>query len=87
MFVLWYGSGLVEQYQTNPNIGMSEGNLISFLIITVFIGAAMGGLSDAFGKILKALGASERILDVINLEAETTIEDYQPIELKRKYTF
>jgi ATP-binding cassette subfamily B protein len=87
MFVLWYGSGLVEQYQTNPNIGMSEGNLISFLIITVFIGAAMGGLSDAFGKILKALGASERILDVINLEAETNIEDYQPIELRGNIHF
>ncbi|QQR97056.1 MAG: ATP-binding cassette domain-containing protein [Sphingobacteriales bacterium] len=77
MFVLWYGSGLVEQYQSNSSQGMSEGNLVSFLIVTVFIGAALGGLSDAFGRILKALGSSERILDMINDKTETDANEYQ----------
>lgn len=82
MFVLWYGSGLVALYQQDSTQGMSEGNLVSFLIITVFIGAALGGLSDAFGRILKALGSSERILDMIGMVAETDTNDYHTKILK-----
>ena len=87
MFVLWYGSGMVEAYQLDKSAGISEGDLVSFLIITVFIGAALGGLSDAFGRILKALGASERILEIIGLESETDVNGYTPIKLEGSIKF
>jgi ABC-type multidrug transport system fused ATPase/permease subunit len=87
MFVLWYGSGMVEAYQTNNATGISEGDLVSFLIITVFIGASLGGLSDAFGRIVKALGASERILEILDIEQETDVEDYTPIKLHGNIRF
>jgi ATP-binding cassette, subfamily B, bacterial len=87
MFVLWYGSGMVQAYQLDKTQGISEGDLVSFLIITVFIGAALGGLSDAFGRILKALGASERILEIIDLSSETDTKDYTPIKLNGSIQF
>jgi len=87
MFVLWYGSGMVQAYQLDKTQGISEGDLVSFLIITVFIGAALGGLSDAFGRILKALGASERILEIIDLNPETDTKDYTPIKLNGSIHF
>lgn len=87
MFVLWVGSGMVQQYQVDNTTGLSEGNLITFLILTVFIGAALGGLSDAFGRILKALGSSERILEILDLDSETDTQEFAPIKLNGSIHF
>ncbi|RAU82336.1 ABC transporter ATP-binding protein [Pontibacter arcticus] len=66
ILVIWYGATLVQ------NGDLSIGDLISFIIYTVFIGASVGGLGDLYGKVQSALGATERILEILNEEEETT---------------
>lgn len=81
--VLWYGATLVQGGE------LTVGDLISFVLYTTFIGGSIAGLGDLFGQIQKAIGASERILEIlaedeeaedagqeeVNIEGEITYED------------
>ena len=64
VLVLWYGLGLVEANQ------LTIGKLVSFILYTTFIAAAAGGLGDLYGQIQKTIGASERIIEIIETEDE-----------------
>ncbi len=64
--VMWYGATLVQQ-----DI-MSTGELLSFVFLTVFIGGSIGGLGDLYGQLQRAIGASERVLEILNAEGEPT---------------
>jgi len=66
ILVIWYGSTLVQQGD------IKIGELISFIIYTVFIGASVGGLGELYGKVQSALGATERILEILNEQEEPT---------------
>ena len=68
--VLWYGASLVESGE------LTIGELIQFIIYTTFIGASVGGLGDMYGKVQVSLGASERILEILDEPVEPT---HQPI--------
>lgn len=65
VLVLWYGLGLVETGE------LTIGKLVSFILYTTFIAAAAGGLGDLYGQIQKTLGASERIVEILNEPDET----------------
>ena len=56
--IMWYGAKLVA---TNE---MSVGDLLSFVLYTTFIGGSIAGLGDLYGQIQKAIGASERIIEI-----------------------
>lgn len=62
--VLWYGLGLVAEG------ALSMGDLVSFIIYTTFVGAAGGGLGDLYSQLQKTIGASERIVEILNEKAE-----------------
>lgn len=62
--VLWYGAVLVKEG------AMTSGELVSFIIYTAFIGGSVAGLGDIFGQIQRAIGASERILEILEEEKE-----------------
>jgi ABC-type multidrug transport system fused ATPase/permease subunit len=62
--VLWYGLGLVESGE------LTVGKLVSFILYTTFIAAAAGGLGDLYGQVQKTIGASERILEILDTEDE-----------------
>jgi len=64
ILVIWYGATLVA------NGDILIGELFSFIIYTVFIGASVGGLGEIYGKVQSALGATERILEVLNEQEE-----------------
>ena len=66
ILVIWYGATLVA------NGDILIGELFSFIIYTVFIGASVGGLGELYGKVQSALGATERILEVLNEQEEPT---------------
>jgi len=78
VFVLWVGTGMVE------NGTMKIGELISFIIYTTFIGGSIGGLGDVFSRIVSALGASERILEIMQAKGETLINPTAIISKKIK---
>jgi len=62
--VIWYGARLVNQDE------MSFGNLIQFVLYSVFVGASIGGIAEMYAQIQKAIGAAERILEIMDEEAE-----------------
>ncbi|SDK71678.1 ABC-type multidrug transport system, ATPase and permease component [Catalinimonas alkaloidigena] len=64
VLVLWYGLGLVAEGT------MTIGDLVSFIIYTMFIGGAVGGMGDLYGQLQKSIGASERVLDILNTPGE-----------------
>ncbi len=68
ILVLWYGLGLVETGE------LTIGKLVSFILYTTFIAAAAGGLGDLYGQLQKTIGASERIMEILETEDETTIQ-------------
>lgn len=67
-YVLWRGAVMVQEGTMNP------GDLVSFIAITAIIGGSMGGLADLYTQLLRAIGASERIMDILELESEVGSE-------------
>ena len=55
---------------------------IRFILFTIFLGASFGGIGSLFGSIQKAIGATERLMDIIHQETEnnTTNGRTQPLE-------
>lgn len=72
VLVLWYGAGLVSAGE------LSIGDLTSFIIYTMFIGASVGGLGDMYGQLQKAVGASERVLEILDEPHEGEGESRHP---------
>ncbi|SHL47937.1 ABC transporter, permease/ATP-binding protein [Hymenobacter psychrotolerans DSM 18569] len=66
ILVLWRAASLVAAGQ------MSTGELFSFGLYTIFIGASVGGLGELYGKVQSTLGASERILEILDEPTEPT---------------
>ena len=73
VLVLWYGLGLVENHE------LTIGKLVSFILYTSFIAAAAGGLGDLYGQIQKTIGASERIMEILE-----TQDEFQANHLKKE---
>lgn len=55
----WYGATLV---QSNT---ITVGELFSFVIYTSFIGGSIAGLGDIYTQLQRAIGASERLLQIL----------------------
>ncbi len=66
ILVIWYGATLVQRGE------LSIGELTSFILYTTFIGASVAGLGDLYAKIQVSLGASDRILEILDLPVEHT---------------
>ncbi|MFN7144491.1 MAG: ABC transporter ATP-binding protein [Myxococcota bacterium] len=58
--VLWYGGGLVMDG------AMSVGDLTAFMLYTLFLAFSLGGISGLFADFNKALGASERVFELLD---------------------
>lgn len=81
--VIWYGLLLKESGE------ISQGDLFSFVIYTVFVGASFGGIADIYSQLVKATAATENLLDIIDEPAETLpeISPNQKIILHNKIQF
>jgi ABC-type multidrug transport system fused ATPase/permease subunit len=64
ILVIWYGSHLVQAGQ------MSVGQLTSFLIYTMFVGAAIGSFGDQYAMLLRTVGATERVREILRESGE-----------------
>ncbi len=74
--VVWYGITLTIKGEVE-----GVGDLISFILYTTFIGASFGGIAEMYAQIQKAVGATERVFELldevpedINSSANTTTE-------------
>lgn len=57
--VIWYGSVLVANHE------IYVGDLTTFIMYSIFVGAAMGSFPDLYANLQKAVGASERVLEIL----------------------
>jgi ABC-type multidrug transport system fused ATPase/permease subunit len=71
MGVIWYGSILVQQGD------LSVGDLLAYMLYSVFVGAAMGSFPELYANVQKAIGASERVLEILQ-------EENEPISINSK---
>ena len=65
--VLWMGARDVREGM------MTVGELVQFVIYAIMVAAAVGALSEIWGELLRAAGATERLVELLN--AEDTVQD------------
>ncbi len=78
VLVIWQG---VKLTATNE---MSVGQLVSFIMYSVFIGASIGSIPELVNTLLKAIGASERLMDLQEETPEAVTLDRKPALLPLK---
>lgn len=64
VLVIWYGVRL----KNAGEIGMDV--LMSFILYSMFVGGSVGGVADVFGKLQKAIGATENLFDLMEEDGE-----------------
>jgi len=64
VLVIWYGVKL----RNEGAIGLDV--FTSFLLYSVFVGGSIGGVADIFGRVQKAVGATENLFDLMEETAE-----------------
>ena len=75
-FVLWQGGRLVLEGE------LTAGALVSFLLYTIYIAAAIGALASFFSAYQEAVGAAERVFEI--LETDPGVRDPEdPLPLPR----
>ncbi len=63
--VVWYGITLTIKGEVE-----GVGDLISFVLYTTFIGASFGGIAEMYAQIQKAVGATERVFELLEESPE-----------------
>lgn len=66
--VVWYGGTLIQ----NNELALSE--LITFLMLSMFIAGSLGGMSEIYTSLQRTVGASERILEILDEPSEVEID-------------
>lgn len=64
VLVIWYGVHLKEDG------AITTGELFSFILYSVFIGASVGGMADQLSKLQKAIGATEELMEILEESPE-----------------
>ncbi len=77
----WYGAHLV---QSNA---LSIGELFSFIIYTSFIGGSIAGLGDIYTQLQRSVGASERLLEILDQPDEAEPVSAFPVKLQGTIQF
>jgi|GWRWMinimDraft_12_1066020.scaffolds.fasta_scaffold00201_2 ATP-binding cassette subfamily B protein len=67
VLVIWFGGKLVISHE----ILIAE--LITFLTLTIFVGGSLSGLGDLYAQLQRTVGASERILEILNEKTEVIL--------------
>lgn len=66
--VVWFGSRMVYSGE------ISIGDLTKFILYSMFVGGAMGGFAELYTQLQKTVGASERVLELLQ-------EEHEPVEI------
>jgi subfamily B ATP-binding cassette protein MsbA len=72
--VLWYGGRLVFSG------GLPAGDLIAFLMLTIFVAGSVGSFVGLYSQFQEALGASKRIFDLLDEHSDLPMAE-QPTTL------
>lgn len=75
--VLWFGANMIGTGE------ISVGDLVTFIMLTMFIGASVAGLGDMYGQLQKTLGASQRIREILRETPELDAANASPQRIER----
>ena len=64
IFVIWKGAVMIQEGQ------MTAGDLVMFTFVTAIIGGSIAGLGNFYTELLGAVGATERIREILAMESE-----------------
>ncbi len=78
VLVIWYGVKL----RNEGAIGLDV--FTSFLLYSVFVGGSIGGVADIFGRVQKAVGATENLFDLMEETAEQINSEHANNDLNLK---
>ena len=76
--VIWYGGSLVL------SSNLTLGDFTGFLLYVILVAVSFGFLTSTWVEFVQALGATERILEIIDEEPRITSSQY-PAELPKKH--
>lgn len=83
-FIMWRAALLVQAGV------MQQGDLVNFVVFTGLIGASIASLGNFYAEIVSAVGATERIQDILNEEPEVEVKEQSPemnLTLKGNITY
>lgn len=83
-FVIWKGVSMVHAGE------ISDANFYSFIFYTMFIGISFASIPELFSSIQKAVGGTEKLMDIIDMETEKvniSTEKQKVHELKGEIAF
>ncbi len=78
--VVAYGCMLVSHHE------LSVGELFKFALYAAFVGSAMGSFPEMYANVQRAVGASERVLEILAEEGEDVSINDTENEIKQKIT-
>ncbi|WP_026709856.1 ABC transporter ATP-binding protein [Flavobacterium filum] len=76
--VVWFGVTLSIEGE------MSVGQLITFVLYSTFVGASFGGIAELYAQIQKAVGATERVFELLDEKPEGIKNTQNGTSLKLK---
>jgi ABC transporter fused permease/ATP-binding protein len=79
--VMWFGALQIQQGE------ITVGELTSFVLYTIFIGGSLAGLGDIYGQVQRAIGSSERLLEILAQEEERESGKLIPFKARGEISF
>lgn len=79
-FIIWQAAMMVEKGE------MLKGDLLDFAVFTGIIGTAIASLGNFYTEIVSAIGATERILDIMDQPSEVTVQTLTAPEGKQRFS-
>lgn len=73
MGIVWYGGSLVQSGE------IPFADLLTFIFYTAFIGGSVAGMGDMYAQVQKTVGASERILEILEEPSEVDANLEMPL--------
>lgn len=68
-FIMWQAAKMVQSGT------MQSGDLVDFVVYTGLIGAAIASLGSFYTQLVSSIGASDRLLDIMEEEGEINLEE------------
>jgi len=73
MGIVWYGGRLVQSGE------IPFADLLTFIFYTAFIGGSVAGIGDMYAQVQKTIGASDRILEILEEPSEVEANEELPL--------
>lgn len=79
-FIIWQAAQMVEKGE------MLKGDLLDFAVFTGIIATAIASLGNFYTEIVSAIGATERILDIMDQPSEIAIQTSDHKEIPKRFS-